>query len=295
MLDYIGSVCKQIPGQGPAAAARDPAPFLLAKSWLTEDFVIEVPLTLNLDNVRVPGMHVIMNAPSLPGTSHVMPAARSGLEELSRVINAHVERPERWGTSPVIVMCPAVDRDETSIVELCDDLAKATSIGRTPVQFCFVTVTAADAQKWNFSQGEASVYKHMKRESLEALARVGYLFKYEPKDENNRAHTREFHGNFICQVDDEGYGWVLVTSARLTNAAWRGPNGELGVLHVRALRPQAARIVHESPRAGTCEGGRRPPLQAPQPRANHRRCRCIRSGRRVNRLRKTTRTRYTGC
>ena len=43
LLYYIGSVCKQIPGQGPAAAARDPAPFLLAKSWLTEDFVIEAP------------------------------------------------------------------------------------------------------------------------------------------------------------------------------------------------------------------------------------------------------------
>ena len=71
----------------------------------------------------------------------------------------------------------------------------------------------------------------MRRAPLQKLANQGMLYRFVPK-EHTPLFARPWHGNFVARWNEHGIGWVLITSARLTNAGWRGTNAELGVLYV---------------------------------------------------------------
>ena len=197
------------------------------------------------------GVYLVMNAPTLEASHLQAPQGSQspvrvgpgfgalgvhGLEELNTLVDRHCAGLNFSYSDRIVAMSCSLESngDGTAALELCRAIARAGTHRRERASaFGFLAVARADADKWppNARDPRTSVYREMRRAPLQKLANQGMLYRFVPK-EQTPLFARPWHGTFIARWNEHGIGWVLITSARLTNAGWRGTNAELGVLYV---------------------------------------------------------------
>ena len=243
LVRFFGAVCKKNDQD------QDSTPFLLVKSFVQRMYVVDAP-----------DSYLLMNAPHVAGVSLPAPAGAGGerirhgafgihmLEELREAVAKHCGPFDgTWGGSHLLMMSASLPPTAERTVSLLCAISEACSpdaAAHVPVSF--LAISKDDAVAWDLPTGDNSLYSQEKlqRESLDALHRKGWLRKFEKKDDHP-AYKRQWHGNFIARANDRGRGWIFITSARLTDPAWRGKNAELGVLLVRL--PCVFRVPRASP------------------------------------------------
>jgi len=248
LVNFFGYITPKVPDEEDAddmeedTPQTERAPPLYATTKL---------FVLDAFDVDPNGVYLVMNAPTLEASHLQAPQGSQspvrvgpgfgalgvhGLEELDRLVDRHCAGLDFSYSDRIVAMSCSVESggDGTAALKLCRAIARAgTHRNESASAFGFLAVAQADASGWqpNARDPRTSVYSEMRRAPLQKLASQGMLYRFVPK-EHTPLFARPWHGNFVARWNEHGIGWVLITSARLTNAGWRGTNAELGVLYV---------------------------------------------------------------